>query len=402
MVNRGQTILTISKMEKNNKTPKTKNVDPFTKSCLTPRSPKQHEEDILSSDSENKRENEEEMSTYIEAVKVNNALTNSRITINNIKTIITEGKGKISQKEKINNGLDQLFDIIAHLVAENNEMKGELKILRPLTNSFTQNIVEVKNIIQEHKSLLMNMTEKNEEFKNNSILINMNNINKDIKTHIPTQDTTHHGNKTAQIHWKEKKIRIFGEDAGHQIRRHLERNFKDVDCSSYIYPGATLDWYMANIIKESKNLTKNDFAILIAGENEMSPKNFLSNLYYILRQLAHTNVLIHPVPKNNYLNIYKLNSEIKSHISEFKKYCTFTGPVFYEKMNNHAIVKAMSSTRSHIKNEIHKISTYNVENQHPLEQNPKHNQTSISTQNKINPLDLENQPTLLENQPFFL
>lgn len=362
-------------MEKNNKTPKTKNVDPFTKSCLTPRSPNQHEEDLLSSDSENKRENEEEMSTNIEAFKVNNALTTSRITINNIKTTITEGKGKISQKEKINNGLDQLFDIIAHLVAENNEMKGELKILRPLTKNFTENIAEVKNIMQEHKSLLINMTEKSEEFKNKSNFINMNNKNNVNKTPIPTQDTTHH----AQIHWKEKKIRIFGEDAGHQIRRHLEKTFKDVDCSSYIYPGATLDWYMANIIKESKILNKNDFVILIAGENEMSPKNFLSNLYYTLRQLAHTNVLIHPVSKNKYLNIYKLNSEIKSHITEFKNYCKLSGPVFYEKMNNHTVVKAMSLTRSHIKNDIDKISIDNVENQH-----------------------LENQPTPLENQQFFL
>lgn len=154
-------------MEKGNKTPRVKNPDPFTKSFMTPRSPTEHEEDNLSSDTENNRDDEEENSILIETNLVCNALTNSRIIINSVKTTLSESKGKISmgQKEKINEGMDNLFDIIAHLVSENNEMKGEIKILRPLTKIVTQNFIEVKKIMQENKSLFNNMNTKNEEIK---------------------------------------------------------------------------------------------------------------------------------------------------------------------------------------------------------------------------------------------
>lgn len=155
-------------MEKDNKTPRNENSYPFTKSFLTPRSPNEHDEDIISSDSENERDKEEEKSISIEPDQlVNNELINSRTIINSVKTTLTENKGKISisQKEKIIEGMDELFDIIAHLVAEKNLIKGELKILRPLSKKITQNLNEFKQIMEENKSLVINMNAKNDEIK---------------------------------------------------------------------------------------------------------------------------------------------------------------------------------------------------------------------------------------------
>jgi len=110
-------------------------------------------------------EDEEEKHAIIKPYKINDALTTSRSVINNMKTILLEGKGKISinQKEKLNDGMEELFDIIAHLVAEKNEMKGELKILRPLTKIYTKNFDEIKQVMQENKSLFINMENKNDE-----------------------------------------------------------------------------------------------------------------------------------------------------------------------------------------------------------------------------------------------
>jgi len=154
-------------MERGNRTPKTSNADPFTKSLMTPRSPNQKAEDIILSDSEKDINDEEETCALMETRRVNNVLTNSRIIINTMKTTLSEGKGKIivSQKEKLNEGMEELFDIIAHLVAENNEFKGELKILRPLTKQFIKNFDEVKKVMQENKSLFITMDNKNEEIK---------------------------------------------------------------------------------------------------------------------------------------------------------------------------------------------------------------------------------------------
>lgn len=78
--------------------------------------------------------------------KPNNALINSRIIIHSEKTILTESKGKYPRVTKKNNLRDiSSIQYIAHLVAENNEMKSELQILRRPTKKVTVIFIGEKN-----------------------------------------------------------------------------------------------------------------------------------------------------------------------------------------------------------------------------------------------------------------
>lgn len=132
------------------------------------------------------------------------------------------------------------------------------------------------------------------------------------------------------------------------MRRCIEKNIYKIDCQNYIYHGTTIDKLSATILQSCEILTKKDFVIIFTGTNEKSSKNIINHLYYIVNNLQHTNVTVHSVPKNNHLNVSKLNREIRSLAALFKNHCRFIGLIVYDLINKYDILKSMSLTRTKI------------------------------------------------------
>ena len=144
---------------------------------------------------------------------------------------------------------------------------------------------------------------------------------------------------------KKNKILILGDEYGSKLNMLLSKygELDPYEIMSIIKPGALLYQIIENIDTLSRNLTLNDYIIVIAGTNDIN-KNNTPSFRYICKKLklcTHTNILISSVPhkshnkKNNILknkHISKYNFKLNDFLNKFNKYSE--GNISYLEINN--------------------------------------------------------------------
>lgn len=76
-------------------------------------------------------------------------------------------------------------------------------------------------------------------------------------------------------------------------------------------PGATIREVLLTEKTEVDKLRKNDFVIIIACTNDTNPSEFKFWIQSFIHDIKTTNILFSSIPYNKYLNVSKLNFELK-------------------------------------------------------------------------------------------
>lgn len=110
-----------------------------------------------------------------------------------------------------------------------------------------------------------------------------------------------------------QRVLILADQVGGGMRHYLQNLLGDnFIVTAWLRPNATVDNVMTSCINMCKNFTKSDFVLILAGSNDNSTLHVQSMLYYNLKQLHHTNVLISKVYNNyRHLNRIELNKLVK-------------------------------------------------------------------------------------------
>lgn len=115
------------------------------------------------------------------------------------------------------------------------------------------------------------------------------------------------------------KVIILADEQGRGLQASLQKllgtNYK---VFSYFKPGASSGDILDDVNVLTKEFTKEDYLIILAGKNDRNPRESSSILFYNLSKTKHTNVIVSEIPYNRIVNEYKLNNEIKCTCSIFK------------------------------------------------------------------------------------
>ncbi|CAG4985407.1 unnamed protein product [Parnassius apollo] len=170
----------------------------------------------------------------------------------------------------------------------------------------------------------MRITKRNNSFSNKSeIALNVQPqdvVNKVIdKDNISSNITNKRSILVDRISAK-KKIIIIADQYGKNVRHSLEKLLgPEYQVYCFIKPGAESSEVLNVWKQEISSLTLNDCVVVLTGSNDRNPFKLKCNLMSWVTSCQNTNVIISEVPHNNYLNLFKLNYELKFLCSNFKR-----------------------------------------------------------------------------------
>lgn len=116
--------------------------------------------------------------------------------------------------------------------------------------------------------------------------------------------------ETSQI--KRKKVLIMADHQGKMVQNHLQRLLGDdyhVTCTWK--QGARLYDVLNSFRSEILTLSKDDYVVVAGGTNDVNPRDFQFNTMKWLESVPNANVIITEIPYNRFLNVKKLNYELK-------------------------------------------------------------------------------------------
>lgn len=119
-------------------------------------------------------------------------------------------------------------------------------------------------------------------------------------------------NKSNETCNKKKRVIIIADNNGRGLRSTLQKLLgESYVVTSFVKPNASIGEVVNSMKTEILNLTDYDCVILIGGSNEKYPEKLNIDLNVFLSSVSNTNVIVCEVPRNNYLNVKKLNYYLK-------------------------------------------------------------------------------------------
>lgn len=160
----------------------------------------------------------------------------------------------------------------------------------------------------------------NTKINNNINITNQRVINdQSIYPKCSTEPVVQHQSKqfynTSQ---KKHQVIIIADNQGIGLRNVLQDLLGSrYSVTSFVKPNAML----ANVAESMKNdilkLDKNDFVIFLGGVNDKNPYEFSFRFNVWLSSITNTNVIVGEIPYNKYLNVKKLNNQLKFLCSKY-------------------------------------------------------------------------------------
>lgn len=112
------------------------------------------------------------------------------------------------------------------------------------------------------------------------------------------------------------------------IETRLGKWNDDYDISGNVKTGAPSSFIINIDDKWLESLTTDDIVILALGSNDKNPQLLFNNLYNILHKLKNNIVFVLGVQSNPFLNVFKLNNELKLILNRYDN-CTFLDLTYY-------------------------------------------------------------------------
>lgn len=220
------------------------------------------------------------------------------------------------------------------------KLKPLQDVLSPLLANIKQNSLIEQSTTNTRSSGVARSEKKEETITNNSTesnIINANEgikyINSDIDKEI-TQNNSHdcrkrnnEGNSTTQSFMdskkektskRKKKIIIIGDQYGKNVGELLGNLLgPEYQVNSFLKPFADSKEVLDACKDEISNLNLSDCVVVLTGANDRNPFNFKCNVAGWVASCNNTNVIIPEVPRNDWLNLSKLNYELKFLCSNF-------------------------------------------------------------------------------------
>lgn len=115
-----------------------------------------------------------------------------------------------------------------------------------------------------------------------------------------------------------KKILILADQQGFKLQRILQKLIgEEFVVTCFWKSGAQLCEVLSSAEIEISNLQRNDYLIIAGGINDKNPVVPLYRMRKLLTDTRNINIIVSEVPYNKYLNIRKLNYELKFTCSNF-------------------------------------------------------------------------------------
>lgn len=270
------------------------------------------------------------------------SLPNTSLEIINVQSM--------EMKEEIlflKQNLDSAHAEIDHLNIENNELKNQIQQLNTTLKAMKQiNSPVLKNKMsstpKRRTSILRDRTQvklaQSQEIDNNTNIQNNTQINNKTNQQI-SNNTKIQNNDIKNEHYKvnkePEKILIICNEEGKGVRQVLQPLLGTKHMvQSIIKPGAKINNLINDGLSHCTNFTKSDYVIVIGGSNDDNPLELQSNLYHLLKNLSHTNVILTDIYRNKYLNVNKI-SELYRLLSNQFEWVIFNEYLYYFKNRYH-------------------------------------------------------------------
>lgn len=222
---------------------------------------------------------------------------------------------------------------IENLLLENNTLRKKItnfeKKTEKLTHICMSTPARVKN--QKHKRSLsktkldFTCTEKSEDTYINQTMPSNEGANSRHSTNNEAtviKDLAASSAGSSNINKKKdslhRKVVLLSDQNG----KGLSKVLQDVLGANYrvlgiVKPYAPIEEILVSSKSVCKNLTKSDYVVVLAGENDHNPLSYKSFLYCYLSALSHTNVLVCEIGGNKYVNVDKQNNILRLICSQF-------------------------------------------------------------------------------------
>lgn len=181
------------------------------------------------------------------------------------------------------------------------------------TSVSTDKIDNTNHNTSQHLHMEIKPTSSNQHLKpigNDEKYINGENLLTNIN-----KEASIVNNKTTR-----KKIIIIGDQYGKHIREILGNLLgPEYEVNCFLKPGGESSEILKVWKDKISSLNFSDCVVVITGSNDRNPFNFKSNIMNWAATCQNTNVIISEVPRNDYLNLVKLNYELKFICSKYRQ-----------------------------------------------------------------------------------
>lgn len=226
-------------------------------------------------------------------------------------TIIQELKNEI---EQLSSQLISAQEKISTLSTENQELKtnvlelkSELSLCQPL-NKVTETLSrKKKNKVTNSPCIKSPQTKTNQT-------PNTQQDSSELKTTQRTRKPVTNDDINKQS--PKKKICIISSNSTNKVLSIAQDTFKNTEICHYIYPECGILQLINNLNSKIRNFSKNDYCVILIGENDFSStKNYLNLVMEIrnsLLEIQYTNlILCSPTYKlSNYSSVFNWRVEI--------------------------------------------------------------------------------------------
>lgn len=138
------------------------------------------------------------------------------------------------------------------------------------------------------------------------------------KDDLKTRTTRNMSAKESLSLQTQKKILIMADNQGRTVQSLLQRLVGDDYYVTCMWkPGARLRDVLNSFKREILTLSKDDYIFIAGGSNDVNPREFQFNTMKWLESVTNTNVIFTEIPYNRFLNVKKLNYELKFICSKF-------------------------------------------------------------------------------------